>query len=315
MKELYFKLLHVLFINKLAHYIPGMVKPFVLCYHQIEIDEFEKQIITLKKKFEIIDLKTFITRLNQKKIGAYCTLTLDDCLNEDITKATAICRKHNIPITFFLPVRFSINKEALPGTWLQKLLEKRSEFFLNKEKIKITSKNRIEVKQLINSTFSASKFKIKEIDNKVRTFFAENNIKEEDIITDEYKVIGVNEVKVLSKEKNFNFQSHTLNHESLRLCTPEEIKREFSDSKNILEEITGKEIFAICYPYGSKEIIGDEIFNFVSDYYSCGLSFVHGICTKKTDIYFMPRIGIYPKDDLKKFLSKIYHNMLVSYFK
>ncbi len=314
MKDLYFRLRKALFINSISHGIPGMIKPFILCYHQINIEEFDMQLAKLKSKFEIVDLKTFLARINQKKTGGFCTITLDDCLTEDIIKAADICRKHNLPITFFLPVRFSITNKALPGTWLQKLLEKKNEFILNGESIIVTSQNRRKVKNKLDQLFPASKFKMDALEKLVQNFFAVNNVKEEDVITDEFKVIPTHTVQTLARENLFNFQSHTYNHESLGLCKREEIEVEFHKSKKVLEDLTCKEVFAICYPYGSKEIVGNKVFGIVSDYYSCGLSLVQGVCTSKTDVLFMPRIAIYPGDKLVVFWGKIYHYMFSAFF-
>ncbi|MFM9951260.1 MAG: polysaccharide deacetylase family protein [Saprospiraceae bacterium] len=315
LKRLYFNLREVLLLNKLAHVVPGMIKPFILCYHQIDSKEFDQQLAVLKKRFEVVDLKTFASRIEQKKTGGYCTLTLDDCLVEDVEKATEICRKHNLPLTLFLPVRFSVNNQALPGTWVQKLLEKRKAFILNGLHYQITPENKLEVKHKVNTYFNPAKFRIVEFEKVVQNFFEENNIPVEEIITDGVKVMPVDAVRELSMEKAFCFQSHTYNHESLSLCTPAEIEDEFSSSKKALEEITQKEVFAICYPYGSKEIIGDKIFAFVSTYYSCGLSLEQGVCTETTNPFFMPRIGIYPGDGLKFFLGKIYHYMQTNWLK
>lgn len=313
LKSTYFKLLETFFVNKISRAVPGMVKPFVLCYHQIDAKEFDDQLTALKKRFEIVDLETFANRLAKKQKGAYCALTLDDCLKEDVEKAAEVCRKHNAPITLFLPVRFSKNNEALPGTWVQKLLEQRKEFLLNGEKITITPQNFVEVRNRLREEFNPVKIKIDEFDKKVRDWFAENNITETDIITPNYRVMDYSSVKQLSTEKIFSFQSHTYNHESLGLCTPQEIEKEFADSKKELEELTGVKVFSICYPYGSKEVIGDKIFGFVGNYYTCGFSLVQGVCTKNTDIYFIPRIGIYPKDTLNSFFGKIYHHQLISF--
>ncbi len=313
LKSIYFRIREVLFINRLSHIIPGMVKPFILCYHQIDSKEFDAQLSALKKRFEVVDLKTFSERIKNKQKGAYCAITLDDCLREDMTKTTQVCIRHNVPITFFVPVRFSKNHQALPGTWLQKFFEQRNEFLLNGKEISVTPQNRAQIKAELNTVFNPVKLRIEDFDKKVQELFLENNLQENDIISDEYKIITYDEIQQYNKESIFSFQSHTYNHQSLGLCTADEIEDEFSVSKKALEELTGDAMFAICYPYGSKEVIGDKIFGFVGKYYTCGLSLVQGVCDSKTDIYFMPRIGIYPGDGLNGFWGKIYHHMQKSY--
>ncbi|MFZ6009328.1 MAG: polysaccharide deacetylase family protein [Bacteroidota bacterium] len=315
MKNLYFKLRQKLLINALTHAMPGVVKPFVLCYHQIDTGEVDAQLTALKKKFEIVDLSTFIARLKENRQGAYCTLTLDDCLQKDVAKAEALWEKHQLPLTLFLPVRFSLTRAALPGTKVQRLLETRSKFRLNGLEFVATAENRDAVKNQIHAHFHPARYKIDEFDKVVKAWFAENSVIEEDIISEGDKIIGQDEVVRLAKKPPFNFQSHTFNHESLGLCSPEEIEFELSESKKVLQQITQKDIMALCYPYGSKEVIGGKVFSRMPHYYSCGLSLVQGVCSRNTDLYFIPRIGIYPGDDLNRFWGKIYHYMQVDSLK
>lgn len=47
-----------------------------------------------------------------------------------------------------------------------------------------------------------------------------------------------------------SFQSHTVNHDELIMLNDEEIRREYADSKLYITRLTGKEPFAIAYPYG-----------------------------------------------------------------
>jgi peptidoglycan/xylan/chitin deacetylase (PgdA/CDA1 family)/glycosyltransferase involved in cell wall biosynthesis len=47
------------------------------------------------------------------------------------------------------------------------------------------------------------------------------------------------------------FGSHTVTHPNLSQCPPEQIRKEFVDSKKILEQRTGREIISLAYPYGA----------------------------------------------------------------
>ena len=46
------------------------------------------------------------------------------------------------------------------------------------------------------------------------------------------------------------FGSHTVSHADLTCCSEEELRRELSDSKKTLEELLGKKIASLAYPYG-----------------------------------------------------------------
>jgi peptidoglycan/xylan/chitin deacetylase (PgdA/CDA1 family) len=159
----------------------------------------------------------------------------------------------------------------------------------------------------MNSYFDLTKMKIADYRKEIQSVFEENNFSIDDLIKREQKVVSIDEVIKLSKNELFSFQSHTFNHESLGMCNEKEIEFEFFESKSVLESKTGKNVFSICYPYGSKEVIGNKIFKLVSKYYTSGFSLVQGVCTKNTDIFLIPRIGIYPGDRLIGFTGKIYH--------
>lgn len=315
MKKLYFKFREIFLLNHLLHFIPNKLKPFVLCYHQIDSVEFRAQMEFLRSKYEIVDLQTFLKRIEMKNFGSYCAISVDDCITEDIDKVVPICKGLNIPLTLFLPVGYSVRHEALPLSWIQKLVERKSEFLLNNESVN-TSKLPIKlVKEKLNAYFDLTSMKVKDLDYAVRKLFKLNNFQFDDVLEEKHKVMPINEVATLSKDPLFNFQSHTYNHESLVLCSESEIVSEFDSSRIELEKVTGKDVFAICYPFGSKELIGNKISNIVSSYYKCGLTLIQGVCTKQTDKFFIPRIGIYPGDDLTSFKGKIYHYTTLAFFK
>lgn len=48
-----------------------------------------------------------------------------------------------------------------------------------------------------------------------------------------------------------SFGSHTLSHRRLRSLTDEEIVREITESKRVLEEKLGRPVTAFCYPFGA----------------------------------------------------------------
>lgn len=291
-----------------------MVRPFVLCYHQIDPTEFEKQISYLKERFEILDLDAFLGCLRHKGRGPFCTLTLDDCLKKDAERATLLCKKHRIPITFFLPVRFSIRNEVLPGTKVQRLLQERDMIWLQGRHLNLNDGRREKITREVFAYFNPAKFRTDEFDAKVKGWYDENEVSEKDILTEADRVLTIDKVEKLSKEPLFNFQSHTYSHDSLGLCSDDEIEFELARSKITLESVTKKEVNAVCYPYGSPDVVGSRVLKLVDKYYDSGFTLVQGACTRRTNRYAVPRIGIYPSETLMVFCGKIYHYMQTAYF-
>ena len=56
--------------------------------------------------------------------------------------------------------------------------------------------------------------------------------------------------QVLALSKDFEIGVHTMTHPDMRLLTDEQIKREISDSKKLLEKWTGGPVKSFCYPSG-----------------------------------------------------------------
>ncbi len=61
------------------------------------------------------------------------------------------------------------------------------------------------------------------------------------------------EIRILS-EAGFELGSHGLTHQPLPAMSAGRIKKELAESKHILETITGKSVFSICYPFGRFNI-------------------------------------------------------------
>lgn len=86
-----------------------------------------------------------------------------------------------------------------------------------------------------------------------RQYFIDNNIMPTvfiavDLIGKE-GYLTIDEIKTLAKV-GFRFQAHGWRHSNLTLFGDEELKRELSDAKQKLEELTGLHIVEICFPQG-----------------------------------------------------------------
>jgi peptidoglycan/xylan/chitin deacetylase (PgdA/CDA1 family) len=58
-----------------------------------------------------------------------------------------------------------------------------------------------------------------------------------------------NEIGVMSRE--WDFASHGVTHNPLTILAPDEIKRELTESRNVIQKMLGKEMDLFCYPYGA----------------------------------------------------------------
>ena len=111
------------------------------------------------------------------------------------------------------------------------------------------------------------------------------------------KPISWNEVEELSKNQLISFQSHGVTHSAVSTLNEEEIEFEMLRSKKIIESHTNKKVHSFCYPYGSKESIGNTAPKIAAKHFSSAVTLIHGRI-KKNNPFYLPRIGLY-KEDLR----------------
>ena len=68
-----------------------------------------------------------------------------------------------------------------------------------------------------------------------------------------YPYLTLKELKELAADPLFSIGSHTTSHPYLTQISPQEKKKELSDSKAYLEKLTGKPVTALAYPYGDYD--------------------------------------------------------------
>ena len=93
-------------------------------------------------------------------------------------------------------------------------------------------------------------------------------------------------IKILSKDSLITIGSHAHNHTRLDQLTETELKNEFKTSQDTLQNITGKKISAIAYPFGKTN---KTISTTAKKYFSLGFG-TEGLFNKKIlDVMEIPR--------------------------
>jgi peptidoglycan/xylan/chitin deacetylase (PgdA/CDA1 family) len=64
------------------------------------------------------------------------------------------------------------------------------------------------------------------------------------------RAMTASELKTLSSNPLFTIGAHSVNHPQLSLCSPELQRKEINDSRDYLEQVSGKSITHFAYPYG-----------------------------------------------------------------
>jgi peptidoglycan/xylan/chitin deacetylase (PgdA/CDA1 family)/glycosyltransferase involved in cell wall biosynthesis len=98
------------------------------------------------------------------------------------------------------------------------------------------------------------------------------------------------------------FGSHTVMHPNLSQCSPEQIRKELVESKQVIEQLTGREIISIAYPYGAVNETIKSIA--VETGYKFGIATNSGPLKFYEDLFEIRRIQIFPLTDRLGFWKK-----------
>ncbi|MFA5187964.1 MAG: polysaccharide deacetylase family protein [Patescibacteria group bacterium] len=110
----------------------------------------------------------------------------------------------------------------------------------------------------------------------------------------------------LDKSGLVEIGSHTVYHQKLTKITSTEALKELINSKKSLEDLLGKEINIICYPFGLYNQQIEDLAQKAG--YEAGLTFDQDAWQNPDNLFELKRISVYPGLDVMKFLEKLRDN-------
>lgn len=105
------------------------------------------------------------------------------------------------------------------------------------------------------------------------------------------------EVERLSRDDLFQFESHTVSHTALFALDEQEIDFEMRQSRDVVEQHTGRPCRHLCYPFGTPQSIGSLAPKVARRYYDSATTMTLG-SVDHADPWTLPRIPLYPKNSL-----------------
>ncbi len=254
----------------------------------------------LSKNYQIVSLDDLDTALSGKPFQKpLVVFTFDDGYRDNLSHAYPVFKKYSLPFTIYVTTGFVERRSILWWALLEELIinrkkisfdfgEKTYNFFCRSQSEKEYAFSKIHA---LFMKYQGNKFM-----KTVKAILETNGL---DLYqkTDEL-MLNWMEIKKLSNDPLVTLAAHTENHFSLSKLSPEELKEEVTNSKNLLESKTSRPVKHFAYPYGSRDEAGPRDFSLVK-----GFGFRTATTTRPGNIFLehdirrecLPRIPINEK--------------------
>ncbi len=102
-------------------------------------------------------------------------------------------------------------------------------------------------------------------------------------------IMTTEQIRELSDD-GFEIGSHTVSHRRLTDLSAEDVKRELADSRSALEDITGREVVSLSYPYGAHD--SRVLHASIEAGYRYAVCMRLATVTHATNLFEIPRISV-----------------------
>ena len=217
----------------------------------VALKTFEKQLQFYKKYFQIVSLDDYYQG-NFSKDRYTIVLSFDDGFANNYKYVLPLLEKYQVPASFFIT---AIRESGYDFLWNDLLSiagkygpsectfrdenftrNRHGRYISNHSGLGMTDRLRLE-------GFEAKEEMMKYFE---RFFSLKKQVHE-----DYWKQMTVDEIRTMSESKWVTIGSHSYYHNDLANLSAEEIRDDLTRSRSFLENITGKEVRSLAFPYGS----------------------------------------------------------------
>jgi peptidoglycan/xylan/chitin deacetylase (PgdA/CDA1 family) len=219
--------------------------------------DFEDHLLYYKKHFSVVSLSEINKMRQEKKTTEkpIIALTFDDGFCNNLDVILPLLEKHSMPATFFITTAPLATKEDILNCELLEI----GCAYSGKNIVSLGSK---QFKRLKRFEW------VSEDGQNIYDYFQDQSPEAKDDLIKEWKeryeldrllkkidkecygLMNTDELKVLSSSPLVEIGSHAHHHHYLTSLNDESLRFELSNSKRMLEQITGKKINSIAFPNG-----------------------------------------------------------------
>jgi peptidoglycan/xylan/chitin deacetylase (PgdA/CDA1 family) len=292
-------------INKTGCYYPSqwavgrLGGGFILAYHDLPAEIFEQQMEALRPNQPVHLSELFQRAATGRSTAGLFAVTFDDGVATTVQNISAVCKRRQWPVTFYLPTVYLDERRGLPFQLWNKVVP-----YLPKGVLTLPSR----VLDL-STTEALERFKA-DVETAIYTQHYDDYqsliedlvrwVLEHDLATTEHlqppEPILWSEVVDLSRHEAIRFESHGVTHTAVVALPPATLEAELVTSKRRISEHTNRECRHFCYPFGGNESIGPVAPEIVTKVYDTATTMSRGRL-RHHPWSLVPRIPIYERDD------------------
>ena len=225
--------------------------PHLLC---VDPDTFADQIDHLRRQVEIIPLSS----LKERSSGRRVVITFDDGYADNAGVGKTVLEAMSVPATFFVTAGMVGMRREYWWDRLEALLFSSS---LDRDHLEVEltgQRTLIDVRsdQARRRTHAAIHARLRKLPVSIIERFLDeltNELKSATVDRETYRVMNEQELLSLSGSDLFEVGAHTVSHPLLAAQSVDEQRNEISNSRSILEELTGVQVRTFSYPFGGRD--------------------------------------------------------------
>ncbi len=314
-----YEMLHALGASKLLHMLESRPTVKILVYHRIAEGEsnfdrdtvsatpknFRKQMVYLKKNYDIISFADYMLYLkNNKKLPKNSLIiSFDDGYKDNFLHAYPYLKNNKIPATVFLATGYINSKKLF---WWDKVAfmihnTKEKSVVFNGVKYSTNSNNKTEdtIKKILGQ--------LKSVDEKTKESLISNLQKKLKVVPKNKKdmFLSWDNIREMSKN-NIEFGSHTESHNILTRIPLEKAESEIKKSKSKIEKEISKSVVSFCYPNGEVNDFNKKIKSILrKNKFLCAVTNKYGGNNGNKNLLELNRISINFRDSMGVFKFKV----------
>lgn len=261
-------------------------------YRFVGSSDLEAQLAYFKEHFHLLTIGEYF-RKEFKPGKVNLALTFDDGYANNHTYALPLLKKHGIPATIYVSTIRAVNREMLLPDIVDIFSAMNSgDLHFNGMKFK---KNR--AGYYANGSGQLLRTLEKEWEPALRRALEQDLLgkitpRQLETYSEQWQLLNEDQLREIASTANVTLGSHGVHHHALTFLTKAQVQEELSHSKKYLEEVTGKEVSSIAYPYGLYT--RDTIDMAQSLGYREQLAVSYHYPEDKDDDRLQNRIGLYP---------------------